>query len=73
MKPVLSLSAFGHATSVFLSITFVLCVAFDLLFPSRAMYQAWQNLLPGFTWIRLVGAALPLVSSRATATAGISR
>ena len=23
----------------------------DLLFPSHAMYQAWQKLLPGFTWI----------------------
>lgn len=51
MKRGISLSGVGHATSLFLSITFLLCVGFDLLFPSQAMYQAWQNLLPGFTWI----------------------
>ena len=47
----ISLGAFGHATSLFLAITFVLCVGFDLVFPAHAMYQAWQRLLPGFTWI----------------------
>lgn len=26
-------------------------VGFDLLFPNHAMYQAWEKLLPGFTWI----------------------
>ena len=46
-----SLKAVGHATSLFLAITFVLCVAFDLLFPAHAMFQAWQKLLPGFRWI----------------------
>ena len=33
------------------SITFVLCVLFDLWFPEQAMYQTWQQLLPGFTWL----------------------
>ena len=47
----MSLWAVGHATSLFLAITFTLCVGFDLLLPSHAMYQAWQRLLPGFTWI----------------------
>ena len=47
----LSLTAFGQATSLFLAITFTLCVAFDLIFPAHAMYQAWRGLLPGFTWI----------------------
>ncbi len=47
----ISLVAFGHATSLFLAITFVLCVGFDLIFPTQAMYQSWQRLLPGFTWI----------------------
>lgn len=53
MRPGLSLRAFGHATSLLLAITFVLCVGFDLLFPSHAMYQTWERLLPGFTWINL--------------------
>ena len=47
----ISLPGVGHATSLFLVITFVLCVGFDLLFPTQRMYQAWQALLPGFTWI----------------------
>lgn len=50
MKQGLSLVAVGHATSLFLAITFVLCVGFDLLFPAHAMFQAWQKLLPGFHW-----------------------
>lgn len=51
MKQGLSLSAVGHATSLFLAITFVLCVGFDLVFPEHAMYRAWQDLLPGFKWL----------------------
>lgn len=51
MKPGISFAAFGHASSLFLAITFALCVGFDFLFPSHAMYQAWQKLLPGFEWI----------------------
>jgi hypothetical protein len=38
----------GHATSLFLAITFVLCIGFDLLFPAHAMYRACQDVLPGF-------------------------
>lgn len=51
MRYAISLPAAGHATSLFLAITFALCVAFDLLFPAHAMFQAWQKLLPGFEWI----------------------
>ena len=51
MKEGLSLAAVGHATSLFLAITFGLCVAFDLLFPTHAMFKVWQDLLPGFSWI----------------------
>ncbi|MGR9116075.1 MAG: heavy metal translocating P-type ATPase [Gammaproteobacteria bacterium] len=47
----LSLSATGHATSLFLAVTFTLCVGFDLIFPEAAMYRTWQALLPGFKWI----------------------
>ena len=47
----MSIKAVGHATSLFLAITFVLCVAFDLVFPAHAMYETWQRLLPGFEWI----------------------
>lgn len=51
MKSGISLAAVGHATSLFLAITFVLCVGFDLLVPKYAMYRAWQVFLPGFEWL----------------------
>lgn len=51
MKKGVSLIAVGHASSLFLAITFALCVGFDLLFPNHAMYRAWQDLLPGFEWL----------------------
>jgi hypothetical protein len=57
------LAAFGHATSLFLAITFVLCVGFDLVFPQMAMYRSWQALLPGFTWISWSSFLLGLVES----------
>lgn len=63
MRPGLSLSAFGHATSLLLAITFVLCVGFDLAFPERAMYRSWQALLPGFTWISWSSFFLGLIES----------
>ena len=59
----ISLTAVGHATSLFLAITFVLCVGFDLLFPARRMYESWQALLPGFTWISWGSFLLGLVES----------
>jgi 2TM family of unknown function (DUF5676) len=65
MKHGLSLTAFGQATSLFLAITFTLCVAFDLLFPAHAMYQTWQKLLPGFTFIGWGSFFLGLVESYA--------
>ena len=53
MKSGLSLSAFGHATSLFLAITFSLCVGFDLLFPSMAMYRSWQMQEPSMVPLQL--------------------
>ena len=47
----ISLFAFGHATSLFLLMSFSVCVGFGLLFPEQAMYEVWLKLLPGFEWI----------------------
>ena len=58
-----SLKAVGHATSLFLAITFVLCAAFDVLFPWQAMCQAWQELLPGLRWSPSVSFLLGLIES----------
>ena len=51
MRTGVSLWAVGNASSLFLAITFTLCVGFDLLFPEHAMFRAWQDLLPGFVWL----------------------
>lgn len=63
MKKGISLTAFGHASSLFLAITFVLCVSFDLVFPQQAMYETWRKLLPGFEWISWSSFSLGLVES----------
>ena len=63
MRHGFSLLAVGHASSLFLAITFSLCVAFDLLFPSLAMYQMWLKLLPGFEWLSWRSFLLGLVEA----------
>lgn len=49
--PRLPVIALGWALSLFLTITYVLCVGFDLIFPGYAMYEAWIGLMPGMTWL----------------------
>ncbi len=51
MRSHLSLIAVGHASSVLLAISFLLCVAFGILFPGAATFRAWEPLLPGFHWL----------------------
>ncbi len=63
MSRSISLKAAGHASSLFLAITFILCVGFDLLFPAHAMFQVWQKLLPGFQWISWKSFLLGLIES----------
>lgn len=58
--PVLPL---GWALSLFLTLTYVVCVAFDLIFPGYAMYQTWSGLLPGFVWLTPTGFIIGLVES----------
>ncbi|MDZ4095287.1 MAG: DUF5676 family membrane protein [Paracoccaceae bacterium] len=58
--PVLPL---GWALSLFLALTFVACVAFDLIFPGYAMYETWSGLLPGFVWLTPLGFVIGLIES----------
>ena len=48
MRHSVNLVALGHSASLFLALTFALCVAFDVVFPQWAMFGVWQKLLPGF-------------------------
>ncbi len=63
MKHGISLWAVGHASSLFLAVTFALCVGFDLMFPEHAMFKAWQDLLPGFEWLSMKSFLLGLIES----------
>lgn len=55
--------AVGHASSLFLAVTFARCVAFYLLLSEHAMYQTWQALLPGFEWLSWPSFFLGLIES----------
>jgi hypothetical protein len=55
--------ALGLSLSLFSTITFVLCVLFDLIYPDQTMYQAWLRLLPGFTWLSWSSFLLGLVET----------
>lgn len=41
----------GLSAGTLISFTYILCVAYDLIFPERAMFEAWYRLYPGFTWL----------------------
>ena len=51
VAPRIPVVALGMSLGIFLALTFVLCVLFDLWLPALAMNQAWLTLLPGFTWL----------------------
>ncbi len=61
--PRIPVFSFGLSLGLFLAITYVLCIGFDLLFPGQAMYQTWLRLLPGFTWLNWPSFLLGLIES----------
>ena len=61
--PLIPVIPLGMSLGVFFGLTFVLCVAFDLLFPEMAMNPVWAPLLPGFAWISWSSFLLGLVES----------
>lgn len=65
MRAGVSLSAVGHASSLFLVVTFTICVAFDLAFPQWAMFENWRRLLSGFRWLSWQSYILGAVESYA--------
>ncbi len=61
--PRIPVLALGMSLGLFLAITFTLCVVFGLIFPGAAMFRAWIELLPGFTWLSWPSFLLGLVES----------
>ncbi len=65
MKNRIPVKAVGHASSLFLAISFTLCVLWDLILPTYAMHESWQQFLPGFQWLSWQSFALGLAESYA--------
>lgn len=59
----LKISVVSLSLAVFFCITFILCVVFDLLFPSLAMNKAWTPYFPGFVWLNVGSFLLGLIES----------
>ena len=55
----------GNTASLFLLVSYVLCVGFGLLFPAYQMQEAWAQLLPGFVWLTPIGFLFGLLGSYA--------
>ena len=55
----------GHATSLFLLLSYILCIGFGLIFPSYQMRETWAPLLPGFEWLTPSGFIFGLLGSYA--------
>ena len=54
----------GHALSLFLALTIVICIGWGLITPPALhMHGAWENLLPGFKFLTPAGFAIGLVES----------
>ena len=45
------LVALGMSLSLFLLISYLLCVALGLLAPDWGLHRPWLEFLPGFTWL----------------------
>lgn len=57
--------ALGLSLGIFIAVTYVLRVLFDLWFSEPAMDPSWARLLPGFTWINWSSFVLGLIEAAA--------
>jgi hypothetical protein len=55
--------ALGLSLSLFLALSFVLCVLLGLLLPDRGLHQPWLQFFPGFTWLTWRSFLLGLIES----------
>lgn len=54
----------GHALSLFLAITFSICIGWGLITPaSMHMHGVWEQLLPGFKFISIPAFLLGLAEA----------
>ena len=53
----------GLSLSLFLGLSFVLCVLLGLVVPDFGLHQPWLQFLPGFTWLTWPSFFLGLIES----------
>ncbi len=59
----LSTKVLGISLGALFSITYVVCILWDIAFPRYAMKGVWTKLLPGFTWLTPGSFVLGLVET----------
>ena len=55
--------ALGLSLSLFLALSFVLCVLLGFVVPDFGLHQPWLQFLPGFTWLTWPSFFLGLIES----------
>jgi hypothetical protein len=55
--------ALGLSLSLFLALSFLLCVLLGLVVPDFGMHRPWLQFLPGFTWLTWPSFFLGLIES----------
>ena len=55
--------ALGWSLSLFLALSFVLCVLLGLVVPNFGLHQPWLQFFPGFTWLTWPSFLLGLIES----------
>jgi 2TM family of unknown function (DUF5676) len=55
--------ALGLSLSLFLGLSFALCVLLGLVLPEFGLHQPWLQFLPGFTWLTWPSFFLGLIES----------
>ena len=60
----MKITSLGHALSLFLVITFLICIGWGLVTPPALhMHGAWEDLLPGFEFLTPLGFGIGLIES----------
>jgi hypothetical protein len=55
--------ALGVSLSLFLSITYALCVLYHIVFPNPTVTEMWFAMFPGFIWLDWQSFVLGLIES----------
>ncbi|WP_342236193.1 DUF5676 family membrane protein [Inquilinus sp. OTU3971] len=63
VAPHLPIVPLGLSLSLFLVISYALCILLGLIWPGGGLHQPWLQFLPGFTWLTWQSFLLGLVET----------